>query len=177
MAVTELEGVILGIVSSRQPCSAYVVRARFEASPTPGWRKSKGAIYPAVSRLVARGYLASEKSSEGRVPKDLLSLTANGRTALVDWILELGEEKGGAPVDPVRTRVNYLGNLKPAEREAFLNRAEAAAGRALARAAADVSDPQAADHWTLRAATLGVQMQIRTKIEWLRKVRKLMAGE
>jgi DNA-binding PadR family transcriptional regulator len=176
MAVTELEGVILGIVSSRQPCSAYVVRSRFEESPTWGWRKSKGAIYPAVSRLVARGCLASERTREGRVQKELLSLTPSGKTELVGWMLALGEEMGGAPVDPVRTRVNYLGNLSPTEREGFLSRAEEAARRALAKATLAISDQQATDHWTLQAAALGVQMQISTKIEWLRRVRELMTS-
>jgi DNA-binding PadR family transcriptional regulator len=177
MAVTELEGVILGIVSSRQPCSAYVIRGRFEDSPTWGWRKSKGAIYPAVSRLVVRGCLASERASEGRVQKELLSLTPLGRTELLEWMLALGEELGGAPVDAVRTRVNYLAILSPAEREEFLDKAEGAARRALAKATGGISDPQASDHWTLQAAVLGVQMQIRAKIEWLIKVRQLMEGD
>ena len=175
MAATELEGVILGIVSSRQPCSAYVVRQRFEQSPTWGWSKSKGAIYPAVARLVSRGYLAAEDVKENGRSKELLRLTDRGREVLHSWIQEFRDDMGGAPVDPVRTRVNYLAVLSPAEREAFLDRAEAAAREALMRATLNVPDARAADRWTLHATALGVQMQIKAKISWIREVRNLAA--
>lgn len=177
MSVTELEGVILGIVSSRQPCSAYVIRRRFEESPTWGWSKSKGAIYPAVSRLISRGSLAAEQASVGRRQKELLTLTELGRGDLIQWINAIPTEMGGAPVDPIRTRVNYLGNLNPAERNQFLERAERAARDALMRSTLVVPDPEAAEAWTLHATALGVQMQIKAKIEWLRAVRKLTSSD
>lgn len=175
MAATELEGVILGIIASRQPCSAYVVRQRFEKSPTWGWSKSKGAIYPAVARLVARGYIAAEQVTENGRSKELLSLTDLGRVALAAWIDDFGDGMGGAPVDPIRTRVNYLAFLPPAQRHAFLDRAERAARDALIQATLSVPDTHAKERWTLHATALGVQMQIKAKISWLRAVRKLEA--
>ncbi|HEX8214798.1 MAG TPA: hypothetical protein VF582_04925 [Allosphingosinicella sp.] len=171
--VTELEGVILGIVSSRQPCSAYVVHQRFDASPTWGWSRSKGAIYPAVGRLISRGCLAAQRSSEGRRQRDLLSLTARGGADLVEWIEGIGSEMGSAPVDPIRTRVNYLGNLNPEQRERFLDRAEAAAHEALMKATLAIPDPDAKDVWTLHATALGILMQTKAKIDWLQAVRQL----
>src|SRR3712207_1221428 len=103
MAVTELEGVIIGIVASREPCSTYVVRQRFEQSPTWGWSSSKGAIYPAVRRLIARGLLAAKREERGRQTSELLSVSEAGRAALVEWICSIGSDMGGAPVDPIRT--------------------------------------------------------------------------
>ncbi len=175
-SLTELEGVILGIVSSRQPCSAYVVRQRFEASPTWGWSKSKGAIYPAVSRLVLRGSLTTERVRDGGRYKELLSLTREGRQELIDWIGSISSSMGGAPVDPIRTRVNYLGNLRPEDRDRFLADAETVARDALAKATLTLPDSEAVDAWTLHATALGVLMQIKAKIDWLRAVRELASS-
>jgi DNA-binding PadR family transcriptional regulator len=177
MAVTELEGVILGIVSSRQPCPAYVVRQRFAASPTWGWSNSKGAIYPAVSRLVARGYLASERATADRRQKGLLNLTDAGQAELVSWLKAIVPEMGGAPVDPLRTRVNYLANLTPRERHQFLDRAEAAARDALMKATVALPDPNASDLWTLHATALGVLLQTKAKLDWIQAVRRLAESD
>lgn len=175
MAATELEGVILGIISSRQPCSAWAVRRRFEESPTWGWSKSKGAIYPAIARLKTRGCLTAERVVEGHRDRDLLSLTDTGSRELTEWISTFGEEMGGAPVDPIRTRVNYLAVLPLNQRRAFLDRAEAAARDALVKATMALPDPRAANRWTLHATALGILMQIKAKIEWLEAVRQLAA--
>lgn len=170
MHLTELEGVILGIVSSRQPCTTYVVRQRFERSPTWGWSTSKGAVYPAVSRLVLRGLLHSERQEQPRRRVELLRLSKTGHEALVTWLLTLTPEMGSAPVDPIRARANYLANLKPDQRRIFLEQAEAATREALAVAKEAVPDPAAAGAWALEATYLGVQMQVEAKLKWLQKL-------
>lgn len=167
MATTELEGVILGIVSSRQPCSAYVIRQRFEQSPTWGWSSSKGAIYPAVRRLVDAGFLKSTEVRLGRKTSSTLTLTRKGATELRRWIVDLAPEMGGAPIDPVRTRVNYIANLAPEERRAFLSRALDGARAALAKARDSFADPSADDQWALELSRAGVIAQLHAKIRWL----------
>lgn len=173
MSLSELEGVILGIVSTRQPCTAYAVRSRFEQSPTWGWSSSKGAIYPAISRLIGRAVLESRPAEKGRRKSEMLFLTTKGEGELQVWVSSIREEMGGAPVDPIRTRVNYLAALPIGERQAFLDQCEEAAIAALKRATGTVPDPDAQNRWTLHATALGVQMQIEAKLRWLRIVREL----
>jgi DNA-binding PadR family transcriptional regulator len=173
MHLTELEGVILGIISSREPCSTYAVRQRFERSPTWGWSTSKGAVYPAVARLVAHGFVTTVRSEEGRRRSELLSVSELGRQALQRWLLMIVPEMGSAPVDPIRARVSYLANLKPEQRRKFLDDAAAATRTALQVARNAIPDPEAKDAWALEVSYLGVQMQIIAKIEWLKKVRAL----
>lgn len=177
MPLSELEGVILGIVSTREPCSAYVVRQRFERSPTWGWSSSKGSIYPAIARLKSRSLLAGEPAQGDRRNTELLRITASGRQALQEWIGAVGMEMGGVPVDPIRTRVNYLAALPLSERRAFLDRCEHAAFEALARASTAVPDPQARNRWTLHATALGILMQVETKLRWLRAIRAVALEE
>jgi len=173
MPVTELEGVILGIVEGRGSCSAYAVRKRFEASPTWGWSASKGAIYPAINRLLSRGYLQSGAARQGRQEVSLLSITPTGLEQLSTWILNVGTRMGGAPVDPVRTRAHYLGALGVDQRREFLDRAERVAREALEIARKAAADPAARHNWAHEAALVGVRMQIETKIRWLKQVRKI----
>jgi DNA-binding PadR family transcriptional regulator len=175
--LTELEGVILGIVSSRQPCTTYVVQERFERSPTWGWSRSKGAVYPAVARLVLRGLLHSERQQRARRRIELLRLSEAGHSALVAWLLALTPGMGSAPVDPIRARANYLASLNPDQRLYFVEQAEAATKQALRTTKKAIPDPAAADSWALEATYLGVQMQVEAKLRWLRKLRKAITPD
>ncbi|WP_425505266.1 PadR family transcriptional regulator [Sphingomonas sinipercae] len=173
MPITELEGVILGIVHSRGVCSTYAIRRRFEQSPTWGWSSSKGSIYPAVRRLTARGLLVGAQSRETERGTELLQITATGKHELAAWITALTPEMGGAPVDPIRTRVNYLGALVAKDRNTFLAAAEKSIRDALDRASAAENDPLASDNWTLHATALGIQLQLQAKLRWIEELRKL----
>lgn len=174
MSLTELEGVILGIIASRQPCSLYVVRSRFERSPTWGWSSSKGAIYSAARRLIARGLVDASPYMNGRRKSELVELTDGGRQALRGWVLNLARGTGSAPIDPIRTRISYLASLDPAERLDFIERALEETQRALEVAISSQPDPQAPDRWALEATWLGVRIQIEAKRAWLVQVRDLM---
>lgn len=174
MGLTELEGAILGIVASRQPCSAYVVRQRFEKSPTWGWSSSKGAIYPAVRRMIVRGLLTVIPLNRGEQRSDQLELSDSGQRALASWVLTYTESMGGAPIDPLRTRVSYLAALTIDERTEFLDRTERDVRRALNAATQSHPDPKARDSWALEASRLGVRMQIEAKLAWLQAIRGIV---
>ena len=174
MDLTELEGAILGIVASRQPCSAYEVRRRFERSPTWGWSSSKGAIYPAVRRLIGRKLLEAVQANRGEQRSEQLQLSELGERALAGWILAFSEGMGGAPVDPLRTRVSYLAALSVDEQFAFLDRAEREVLLALDATWQMPIDPSARARWALEASRLGVRMQVEAKLAWLRAVRELI---
>ncbi len=167
MEVTELEGAILGIVAGRQPCSAYAVRRRFERSPTWGWSSSKGGIYPAIKRLLSRNFLTATPSREGQRSAQL-ELSEEGRRALTRWIESISSEMACAPVDPIRTRVNYLFAVPRDRRRKFLDRASREVAAALEAASVMQTDDHAKDGWSLAAGRLGLRMQLEAKLSWLR---------
>jgi DNA-binding PadR family transcriptional regulator len=172
-SLTEIEGVILGIVWSRQPCSSYVVLTRFRQSPTWGWSSSAGAIYPAIRRMKSRRLLDARLEEKSKRRAELLALTERGCEALRDWLTDMSEEMGSAGVDPIRTRVNYLAALDAAERERFIDRAEAITRSRLDLVRQRRPDPKAAESWTLEATTMALVLQLEARITWLKALRPL----
>jgi DNA-binding PadR family transcriptional regulator len=172
--VTELEGVILGIVWSREPCSSYVVLSRFQRSPTWGWSSSTGAIYPAIRRLKARGLIDHRSDPTGKRRSEALSLSAQGAAVLRSWISNLTEEMGSAGIDPVRARVNYLAALEPDARASFLDRAEEVTRSRLELARASKADPEAKQNWTMEATMAGLAHQLEARLRWLKDLRELV---
>ena len=170
MESTELEGCVLGIVWERGPCTAYVIRTVFLESLSPYWSGSAGAIYPLVARLEARGLVAARVEPRGGRSRKELSLTPEGLAALHAWIRPLPEWTGSVPVDPVRTRMFFLGALPQEEQEAFVADAETKA-----RAAAESlrQEHEAAvrrgEIWEARA-THGAILVQKARIEWLAEV-------
>lgn len=174
--VTELEGVILGIIWSRQPCSPYVVLSRFQRSPTWGWSSSTGAIYPAIRRLKGRGLIDHRSESTGKRRSEALTLSPLGTTKLRSWISDLTEEMGSAGVDPIRARVNYLAAIEPEERLQFLDSAEKVTRSRLELARASKGDPEAKQSWSLQATAAAVVYQLEARLHWLDEVRAILAG-
>ena len=172
-SLTELEGVVLGIVWSRQPCSPYVVLRRFRASPTWGWSSSTGAIYPAINRLRARGFLDHHPDLRSSRKAGLLSLSDSGLSALRDWISGVTEEMGSPGIDPIRTKLNYLAALAPVDREAFLDRAEQVTRSRIDLVRSSSIDESATGNWTLKAAYIGVEMQLDARLRWIARVREI----
>lgn len=172
--LTELEGAVLGVIWSRGPITAYGVRQRFMTSTTRGWSTSTGAIYPAIERLAGYGFISSTlEPGDGRSSRRLEATDA-GVEALRSWILGLEDWMGSAVVDPVRTRVNYLGALSEEDRSTFIDRADRNARAALAELAHYDPDPQARDPKPLAAAHLGAKMDVEARVEWLDKLRTIL---
>lgn len=77
---------ILGLLKG-QPMSGYDVRRQFTSSPMGHYSDSPGAIYPALSRLEADGYVTGRVEGAGTLrPRKVYSLTRAGRGALSTWI-------------------------------------------------------------------------------------------
>lgn len=83
------------------------------------------------------------------------------------------EEMGSPGIDPVRTKINYLAALTPAERHAFLDRAEQVTRSRLDLVRNTPADDAAAENWTLKATLLGVETQLEARLQWLTQVRQL----
>lgn len=140
-SISELEGVVLGIVQSLQPCTAYAVRKRLVSSPSTHWSASGGSIYPLLSRLEgAQLVRARVDEGDGR-QRRLVTLTPKGRRALRTWIQRAGTpEVAGNVSDALRSRAFFLHALDAKDRQRFAKDALAAAEAHLARARAYVSE-------------------------------------
>jgi DNA-binding PadR family transcriptional regulator len=164
--MTELEGAVLGVIWSLGPITAYGVVQRFAASTTRGWSSSTGAIYPAIKRLTREGFIESTPELEDRRSTRRLTLTGAGKTALRDWILGLEDWMGGAGVDPVRTRMNYIGILSRAQQLALVEKARGNARRALEEI--ENFEPDPGHHREgVAIAARGVQADVEARIRWL----------
>ena len=119
VTASDLEGVVLGLVWADGPCTAYSVRRTVQSSLTAQWSGSAGAIYPAVARLEQRGWIRGQAAATGRRPSRTLEITKAGLEALRTWVGPPLDELGaGIPVDPLRTRLRFLGALPPRRRRA-----------------------------------------------------------
>ena len=171
MALSELEGVILGVVWREGPCSPYVVKREFEQSPSSSWSASAGAIYPAITKLEAHGLLSSrEEAWRGRTRR-LVRLTARGRTALRAWLSDLPDWTGRVTSDPIRARAHFLDLLPDQDgRLAFLATAEANTRQAITEL--DALDGDRPEYE--RLATLGSRLQLRARLQWIRVARRVI---
>ena len=173
--MTELEGAVLGVIWSRGPITSYGVLQRFVTSTTRGWSSSTGAIYPAIKRLTLDGFVRSTPEPADKRSTRQLMITAKGRSALRSWLMELQDWMGGAAVDPVRTRVNYIGALPRAQQLALIARAKSNARSALKELEKFVSDPAAHERSGLEIAALGARADVEARLEWLDQVRALIS--
>jgi DNA-binding PadR family transcriptional regulator len=120
-ALTELEGIVLGMISTSGSCTPYAVRRKFRTSPSRYWSASAGAVYPLFTRLKKQGFLRAErKAGDGRGSR-LFSLTTMGQRTLREWLgPPCPPAVTSVPPDPLRNRVALLAALGPAEQAQFL---------------------------------------------------------
>jgi DNA-binding PadR family transcriptional regulator len=120
MALTDLEGATLAEIASRGSTTSYVVAQAFATSPSEFWSGSAGAVHPLIKRLAVRGLLEPTAAATGRRQRIDYRVTARGRAALEDWLLD-ARRAAGMGFDPLRTRLGHLHLVDPARRRAFLD--------------------------------------------------------
>ncbi len=174
--MTELEGAVLGVIWSLGPITSYGVLQRFSASTTRGWSSSTGAIYPAIKRLTRDGLVESTPELEDRRATRRLAITEAGKSALRDWIMGLEDWMGGAAVDPVRTRMNYIGILSRAQQLALVEKARGNARIALSELASFEPDPTGHHREGVAIAARGAQADVEARIKWLDQAHALLEG-
>jgi DNA-binding PadR family transcriptional regulator len=87
---TTLDYLLLGLLGAG-PRSGYDLRVQISQTPLRQYSDSPGAIYPALRRLVERGWVKADRPSGGR-RRQVLHLTARGRKAFAEWL--------GRPIQP-----------------------------------------------------------------------------
>jgi DNA-binding PadR family transcriptional regulator len=117
---TELEYVILGLVSMND-FSGYDIKKIFDKSYIIRWSASPGSIYPALKRLEKRGLLKSKRILDGKIPKEVYSITEEGKIKIKEWLKE--PFKGNAITRfGLELKLLFLHNLTNQERKVFLTR-------------------------------------------------------
>jgi len=113
--LTELEGAILAEIHNGGHETAFQVRRAFANSLSLEWKGSAGAVYPAVRRLRARGFIAESAAHDNRGARRL-RLTASGKAALREWACDarLATSVG---LDPFRLRAGVWTSLDPKRRK------------------------------------------------------------
>lgn len=114
ITVNEAEGAALGVICRRQPITRYQLLRAFQLSPVTHPNKSKGSLYPLVSRLLERSFLSTEPGGGAR-DTEVLRLTERGQKALRQWVNAISSAMI-LPHDPLKARVVSLGELSRDER-------------------------------------------------------------
>ena len=119
MSLTENEGSLLGVIVRLEPLSSYQLIKIFEESPVAKFNNSKGAVYPQVRRLKARGFLEAASAKDEKKPSELVKTTELGREALRLWVQDISHDHTFLP-DPIRTRMMLLDLLSRDEQIAWI---------------------------------------------------------
>ena len=190
-AISELEGVVLGIVQSLQPCTAYAVRKRIVSSPSTHWSASGGSIYPLMARLEGAGLVRARADRGDGRQRRLFTLTTKGGRSLRKWILEAGTTDVAANVsDALRARAFFLDALGSTDRRRFAEDALAAARVFLARtreylddAALGEGGPEdrgsrdSGEDRLRRLAALAGVYAAEARVRWLKELAALLEAE
>lgn len=129
--MTDNEGSLLALVLSREPLTAYQLLRLYKQSPVIRFNESKGALYPIVRRLKARGYLEARQIPGMRRKAERLHCSHRGREAARRWIMKI-EQRHILVEDPLRTRATYFGLLDRVEQHAWVAKARALTEQKLA---------------------------------------------
>lgn len=165
--LSELEGVVLGIVWKFGPCTPHAIRTHFLTSRSARFSGSAGAIYPLVSRLDARGLLCSRRDIHSRQRRSLYEVTSNGKRLLQKWLGELSEGDLGALHDPIRIRIYFLAALSLENRRRFLEEARDGLLRTLKLLQTDLADYRERNSHLSALATQGAIDLTRAQLRWL----------
>ena len=173
LVLTELEGCVLGIVWSRGPCTAYAARRVFLDSPSPYWSGSAGAVYPLLARLKDRGLVRARAHSHGLRTSRRFGITPVGRRMLERWLgPPLPEWILGVPMDPLRTRMGFLGALPARRRTLFLAEAERHARVHLEAARNELAGTRTGGDLFDQLVSRGAVVSLEARLAWLSGARR-----
>ena len=122
--LTDLEAAALGDIMEHQPCTAHFIRTSFRDSPAKHFSDSAGSVYPMMKRMEKLALISSKVQREGQRDVSYYRATAKGREALRRWVGPPIDESAMLTVDPLRTRMLYVGFLSRAKRTSWFKSVE-----------------------------------------------------
>ena len=171
--LSELEGVVLGMLWSMGPKTAYSIRQAFLKSPNPHWATSAGTIYPLVKRLHERGLIRAERHATGRREGLMYTVTSNGMKGLKRGIGPTPPPVATAvPIDPLRLRILYMGVLSEREKATLIKSARRELQKILKWLESEVVEKRKDSNKYLYLAYRGSIMNTKTRLAFLDEVEK-----
>ncbi len=175
--LSELEGAVLGLLWSEGPQTAYAIRTRFQKSPSSHFSGSAGAIYPLVERITKAGLAKATATSRGKRPSTSYALTAEGLSALTNWVAPVADWMAAVEFDPIRTRVHFLGSLDPDQQNSFLGEAVLkleAEVETTRKLVTELNTPE--NNWRAWGAR-GALAVLQARLEWVREITDSLDSE
>lgn len=84
-ALTTTSFAILGLLAIR-PWTTYELAVQMERTLNRVWPRARSRLYDEPKKLVAHGLAEAAKSSVGRRPRTVYTITEEGREALAEWL-------------------------------------------------------------------------------------------
>ena len=168
----DMKYVILDLLKEK-PRHGYEIIRELEEVSCGTYKPSAGAVYPAVARLVRRGYLESTEARHGRRRRRTHRITRKGREALAHWLEPpLPEDAARITYDPIRTRAYFLGLLAPRGRREFLIDAHRQLKRQIPVIEAECERYCAAGDEFSAMAMSGALFVLRARLAWIAQMRR-----
>lgn len=155
-----LELTALGILQKKGPCVGHAVLLEFSNSQTLAYRTGAGSIYPLLKRLHSGGLI--------ELVGKKYAITSDGVLALKEWF---GENEVSTNLDPVRSKLYFLGLLSVEEQLAFLNASILGLEGVLASVQQDLASYKTSGAKLSCLAMRGAEIETEARIQWLREVR------
>ena len=174
--LSELEGVSLGIIYKREPCTAYRVRSELKEAPSSHWRASAGSVYPLLARLEAEGLVVTTMDKNDGRGRKLLNVTADGRKSLRAWVIAGADpDLVSAVTDPLRSRTFFLDVLSESKRRNYLNKLIELTRDYLSETKDRLQKAKESDDLYDYLGSLGAMRVTEARLDWLRDVRKRLS--
>lgn len=171
--LSELEGVCLGLLAKRGPCTTYLVRQELKAAPSSHWQASTGSVYPLLARLEAAGLIATTSDKGDGRGRKLLRITSTGKTALKKWVLAgFGPDLISSVTDPVRSRTFFLDVLSAAQQTTYLDKLEKEMERYVEKTKTHLKTISKQEDKCGYLGALGAVKTAEARLQWLRVVQK-----
>lgn len=177
--LSDLEASAIGDIQKYESCTAHFIRTCFRNSPAKRFSDSAGSVYPMMKRLEARGLIESVVKKEGQRKVRYYQVTESGREALRLWIGPPVSDSAMLTVDPLRTRMLYLGHISKANRRRWFEELETMLNEKL-EAISDQKRTHPADSPDLvflKLADENAMMEIKTRLKWLAKAKQQLRAE
>lgn len=175
MAVTELEGSVLGMVGAKEPCTPYAIRREFQDSPSQYWSASSGSIYPLILRLERRGLIRVKGTTGDGRAGSLYGLTAAGQRVLREWLGTLDAPATiSVPPDPLRNRIAFFTLLDPQTQRKYLASAIKEMRGHLERVRAYTEHQKMEQRTLEQLVSAGAQRMLEARLEWMLEVIRIL---
>lgn len=173
--LSELEGVVLGLLTILGPCTPYVIRTALRRSPISTWSGSAGAIYPLMRRLEKRNLCTSIAFKTGKRSGRKYEPTGKGSEALRIWLgPPLMNEATMLPPDPIRTRLSFITSLSINEQKDLLSDAQVIIESHIAHSEKECLQNEKNGRTLDYCISLGAFLTSRARLEWIKEVEKLL---